>query len=147
MKDYQQSACYKWESYLPEGERIRFKKIQAYVDHVWSDMGLEYPPRVEVMPKHTKRWLGQANRMKLWFPTDGASEKTILHELAHCMTMNVDGVGHQHNKYFVGMYIVLLNKYMMINIFMLWYSAEKHRVEYEKWMTPRVTDEHKVLYG
>lgn len=133
MRDFQQDRVYKWERPLISGAWVEFENIQPIVDYMWSDLGFEHPPRVKLMHKNVTRWAGQANRLNLWFPERGASTRTIIHELAHSLTCNIDGESNLHNEWFVGVYMTLLEKYMDIPAPYLWYTAEKAGVRYEKY--------------
>ena len=151
MKDYQRSKVYKWEAehlYSMDRQIVPFSQIQAIVNWVWEDMGLKFPPIVKVLPKQATTIAGDATRTVVRFQEEGVATRTILHELAHSMTAGIEGKGHQHNEYFVGMYMVLLEKYMKIDMLYLWYTAEKNGVKFEKFMKPRITDEHsKIFYS
>lgn len=140
QRDYQQQRVYDWEATLPKGKKIAYDNIQEYINRVWEDMGLKYPPKVMPMPKQMQKALADANRYHIRFRDYGATEQTILHEMAHSMTMNLDGKGHQHNDVFVGVYMTLLEKYLGLAPFMLWYSAEKCKVDYVKFAKPRIVD-------
>jgi hypothetical protein len=73
--------------------------------------------------KGCKRKLADGCRSKVRFQAEGAHESTILHELAHSLTCNVDDTGDWHGPEFVGTYMALLSRHMGVALFSLWYSA------------------------
>jgi hypothetical protein len=144
--DFQQQRVYRWEDTLPTGKHIPFDQISSYTDRVWSEMGLKYPPKVKPMPKQMRKNLADANRETVRFREEGCVERIILHELAHSMTMRIDGLGHQHNDVFVGVYMKLMEKFLNISPLILWFSAKKFGVEFELNANVRITDDQ-VMYG
>jgi hypothetical protein len=140
MRDYQREKVYDWErQHVKNGKRIGFKDIQKYVNRIWAEMGLKYPPKVDRLPKQAIKREGDATRTKVRFH-ETATEATILHELAHSMTANINGLSHQHNEYFVGLYMVLLEKFLNINMLYLWYTADMCRIKYIKYMEAKIVD-------
>lgn len=131
MRDFQKSRVYKWENQFPEGDWIDFYTAQIVVDYVWKDMGLEYPPKVQSMHKND-RHAGKANRLSVLIPENGCSTKTLLHELAHSLTFDIDGAGNWHGVWFVGVYMKLMEKFLGVPLPLLWYSANAEGVKYEK---------------
>lgn len=93
MRDFQQNKVYTWETQFPSGRIIEFDFIQGYVNYVWEDLGLKYPPKVRPIAKQTRKWAGKANRYSVWLHETGSTEHTILHELAHSLTIDIDGNG------------------------------------------------------
>lgn len=150
MKDHQKNKVYLWENkFIPSGRHISFEEIQAYVNNVWSGMGLSFPPKVKVLPSQ-KHALGDATRLTVRFPKTGATEHIILHELAHAMTADIDGLSHQHNEYFVGMLMTLAEKYLNGNVLFMWVSAEHNGVKYTKFQKPMLHslyDQAAVAHG
>ena len=147
MRDYQRELVYRWENTLPTGKSLPFELIKPYVHKVWHDMGLKYPPLVQPLPKNTTTKLGDANRNVVRFPVNGATEQTILHELAHSMTTHTDGIGHQHNGVFVGVYMTLMEKYLNVPALLMFASAKAHGVNFEPFAKPRITDDHHLYVG
>lgn len=143
MRDYQKSKVYKWEDCLPNGDHISFDKIQEYVNLVWEKMNLQYPPRVEKIRKN--KAIADATRMVVRFQPHGCCQKIILHELAHSMTMNIDGIGHQHNDVFVGMYMILMERFLNMSPTMLYSTATYFKVDFTMNEKPRIMD-HYELY-
>lgn len=137
MRDYQKSTVYKWERQnIKSGAFIGFKNIQDYVNETWDKMGLKYPPIVKPLPNQVRKIGGDATRTVVRFPDTGTFEATILHELAHSMTATIDGPSHQHNEYFVGMVMVLYEKFLGVDPFFMWYTAQKDGIKFEKFMKP-----------
>jgi hypothetical protein len=143
--DYQKSKLYKWEqthvnpvdtAYVP------FDNIQNVVNHIWKEMGLEYPPRVKPMPKQVTKWAGDANRLVIRFPEHGAKTVTIIHELAHSMTADLDGASMQHGPGFVGVYMRLLDKFIPgLNLLVLMHTANEMGVKFNILQTPTILDQ------
>lgn len=145
MRDYQQGKVYGWERNFKEGPWSNFNEIQTIVNYIWNDLSLKYPPQVDKLHNKDKA-LGRANRLKVYFPEKGASLLTILHELAHSLTAKVDDYTHQHNEYFVGMYMTLLNKYLGYEYPVLWYLANKYGVQFQLNVRPLIEDGQSI-YG
>lgn len=144
MHDYQRTNVYKWEDQFDEGKLIPFDQLQAYVNRVWSEMGLLYPPTVTVKPKNATKIRADATRMEIRFNHKGENERIVLHEMAHSMLAHIDGLSHQHNDVFVGMYMTLMEKFMGMPIFLLWASANAVGVDYQKFVKPRITDGNEI---
>lgn len=141
MNDYQVSRVYAWEQrHVPNGDWIPFDKAQAAVNHIWDTFGLQYPPKVKAMAPNVKKWAGAANRHKVLLPARGCNSRVLLHELAHSMTMNLENVGHQHNEYFVGMYIALVERFMNVAGPLLHHTAMISGVKSIVGVTPTITD-------
>jgi hypothetical protein len=133
LKDYQREKLYTWErSNVPQGRWIPFDQLTAYVANVWEAEGREHPPLVEALRKGCKRKLADGCRSKLRFQSEGAHESTVLHEIAHALTCNVDDTGDWHGPHFVGVYIRLLSRHMGQAIFALWYSADRIGLDFVK---------------
>jgi hypothetical protein len=64
-------------------------------------------------------------------PAHGATEKTILHELAHSMTATHDGYIDAHGPKFVGVYMRLLCHHLSVPLPLLIYSASKAGLDYD----------------
>lgn len=140
MRDFQKQVVYNWEKTLKHGNFVDFSRIQEYVNTIWEKEGLNYPPVVKMFPKHTKTREGDATRFELRFHGRGTSELTILHELAHSMTYSVNGETDNHGPVFVGVYMTLLEKYIDIPKFLLWYTAEQKGVKFDKFAKPTIID-------
>lgn len=144
FRDYQKNRVYRWEQDLvPTKDQVHFENAQAIVNHIWSDMGLKFPPIVKPLAKQTRRFAGKANRQYIWLDTVTTTQ-IIIHELAHSMLKTVDGdkefdqhvVGHGPE--FVGMYIHLLNKYMNIQMPIILFTLNKHKVDFKLGQKPTI---------
>jgi hypothetical protein len=141
MRDFQQYRVYDWQfKHVPAGEWIPFERAQEHVNHIWSAMSLSYPPMVSMMAANVTKWAGKANRGGIYLPAKGCNTRTLLHELAHSMTMDIDGLGHQHNEYFVGMFIVLIERFLKVPGPMLHYTAKLEGVNAKMGVQPSITD-------
>lgn len=116
MKDYQVSKVYRWESNLPTGGRVKFEQAQSFVNYIWADMGYMYPPKVMLLDNPNGRIEGKANRTGLWLKPE-VTMQTLLHELAHSFTAELDGYIDFHGPDFVGIYVKLMHKYMNVDLF------------------------------
>lgn len=138
-RDFQRERVYRWQRNFPQGKWLKFEDIPEYVNRVWMLEGLEHPPLVyELHPND--RHGGKGNRMGLWFPKHGACKRTVLHEIAHSMTGNIEGTTDRHGPQFVGVFIKLLDRHMCIPSTALWYKAEVDKVKFDMfakpWMAP-----------
>lgn len=141
-REYQQTKCYKWEHGLTLKNNPSFplEKIQEKVNEIWAAMGLIGPPEVQALPINTK-WLGTGTRMVVKFRKNHPTTlDTILHELAHAMCGSINGAGHKHDEHFVGVYMELMIKFMDIDRFYLWFTADKAKLQYEKFAKPKIMD-------
>jgi len=91
--------------------------IKAVVDYVWSDMGLSHPPVFELRPP-SRAAMACATAGKLLFFGPQTSV-TLLHELAHVMTLTMDEcLGHappleeSHGDVWLACYVHLLDRYI-----------------------------------
>ncbi len=139
MMDYQRGKVYAWEEYLETGKNIPFDDIQKYVNAVWENSGLKYPPLVAKMPKNRTKAIADATRFKIRFHGD-CCERIILHEIAHSMTASVDDKSHQHNDVFVGVYMGLMERFMGLSANMLEQSATMCGVKFNQNKKPRILD-------
>ena len=138
MRDFQKSKVYAWEDkFIPEGQHVPFEQIKLIVDYVWEKESLKYPPLIEKSNKNDKA-LGRGCRSKLFFPENGASTKTILHEIAHALTCDVNDRTNHHGADFVGIYIQLVDKHMNIKggQMFLWHTANISNVQVNKFAKP-----------
>lgn len=141
-RDYQKSKVYAWEwdtFRSKDTSKIPHANAQGLIDYIWTQEGLLYPPRVEVLDKRTTRWAGKANRRNIWLP-EYTTNSVIIHELSHSMTCNVDDVSDGHGKQYVGVYMKMLDKYMKVPMPMLMYTAQKHGVQYDITTKPWCVD-------
>jgi hypothetical protein len=143
-RDYQQSAVYRWEDMVIarlDRSQVKFKDIQPLVNYVWQQEGLLYPPKVVPFHKNMKRLAGTGSRTQLQFP---AAETTptwiILHEIAHSMTSNFEGLSHMHNENYVGVYMKLVAMYLRADLMMLEHTAIQMGVKYNLNAKPSFID-------
>ena len=135
MRDTQKGKVYKWEKEVcPKYDRssVSFDEIPAIVNHVWSEMGLEYPPVVLSMPKQNRKALAKGDRNNVLFDEDSSYPTwIILHELAHSMTISREfQKNERHGPNFVGVYMKLLEKFLNIPMIILMGSANLHGVKF-----------------
>jgi hypothetical protein len=126
-RDRQRSAVYSWETanIAPHDRTIvPFAQIKVIVDHVWKDMGLEYPPLVEPLPKQDKS-SGDASREVVRF-RETTYTWIILHELAHSMTSIADGPSNKHGALFMGIYLRMAARYLGLDHAVLVKSARDY---------------------
>ncbi len=135
MRDYQQSKVYHWQSvilYPMDKSRVDFDQAHDLLYYVWRDEGLEYPPIIVPLAPNEKKASAKANRLKIWWPTNKSLPSfVLLHEVAHSMTTNYEGIGDRHGKDFVGVYMRLLNKHLRIPLPLLFYTAKVAGVEFD----------------
>lgn len=144
-RDYQKSKCYRWEDTHVaklDSSRVAFENIQPVVDHVWSELGLKYPPRVREMSLQKTSALGDATRLTIRFkPNALVPTWVILHELAHSLTATVDDGSDGHGADFVGVYMRLLDKFIPgANLPMLMATANMMKVKFNVMARYAITD-------
>lgn len=119
MVDKQQNKMYKWDREVVDPHDtnlIPFNQIECIVEYIWKSEGLKFPPKVEELPKSRYRSaFADATRLEVRF-REHAYTKTILHELAHSMTSDLDGESNMHGALFMGVYIHLLHRYLGLEI-------------------------------
>ncbi len=130
-RDSQKQRVYDWENNLPQGEHVAFADIPAYVNRVWKEEGLNWPPLVETLAPQDKKHDGTANRGVLSFRKNGVKELTVLHEIAHAMTMTIDDCSDSHGPAYVGVYMKLLANHLCIPLPLLLYTATKWGVKFD----------------
>jgi hypothetical protein len=108
---------YAWEdSVVAPRDRslVPFARLQALVDHVWSEEGRHFPPRIRPLPKQARRTVARATRTTIEAPPELPSW-VLLHEIAHALTGDVDGNGLDHGPDFVGVYVNLLVRHARLD--------------------------------
>ena len=111
--------------------------MQALVDHVWQAEGLRWPPCVKPLPAQARRTVARATRTRIEAPAELPSW-VLLHELAHAMTMDVEGRGVGHGAEFVGVYMALLVRHARLDQAMLMRSLVEAGVAFDPHATPIV---------
>ncbi len=143
--DYQKSRLYSWEQVHVnpvDRQLVPYDNVQNVINHVWSEMGLLYPPRVTPMHKNVTKWAGSANRLVVNIPEHGATTITILHEIAHSMTMDLEGAGFQHGPGFVGVFMRLLDRFVpALNLPVLMFTASQMNVKFNITQQPTILDQ------
>ena len=130
-RDYQKSKVYTWENTLPHKVRyFPIEEIQGYTTRVWHENKLQWPPLVMQLAPQDKN-AGKGSRGCIYFPSYGARELVILHELAHAMTSTYDGYGDAHGPKFLGVYMRLLCNHLDIPLPYLTFTATKAKLDYD----------------
>lgn len=140
MRDYQVERVYRWEQkHITGGPRVKFEHAQAIVDHIWTSEGLKYPPTVQAFETNVRKWAGTANRLEIRLQPI-VTTKTIVHEVAHSMTTNIDHESAMHGPLFVGMYAKLLNKYMGVDLFHILQTCAVEKIDIDITASPIFVD-------
>jgi hypothetical protein len=116
-RDYQRGRVYAWErrEVAPHGASpVPFAAAQGMVDAIWAELGLRYPPKVERLPRQSRRVLAHATRLVLRLPPEVPCW-CVLHELAHAMAATHAGESDLHGPRFMGLYLRLLTRYLRLN--------------------------------
>lgn len=114
--DRQRARVYAWEdSVVAVNDRsvVSFSLAQGMVDAIWVDFGLRYPPKVERLPRQSRRLQADGSRLRLRLPQTFPSW-LLLHELAHALSSAADGTSDGHGPDFVGLYVQLLTRYLRL---------------------------------
>ncbi|MGI4798668.1 MAG: hypothetical protein ACRYF2_24810 [Janthinobacterium lividum] len=112
--DRQRSRVYAWEDIVvtvADTSVIPFSLAQGMVDAIWSELGLRFPPKVERLPRQSRRLQADGSRLRLRLP-DRVPSWLLLHEVAHALSSTADGTSDGHGSAFMGLYIRLLTLYL-----------------------------------
>lgn len=123
--DRQRTRVYAWEDAVvtvADDSLIPFPLAQGMVDAIWSELGLRFPPKVERLPRQSRRLQGDASRLRLRLP-DPIPSWLLLHEVAHALSSTADGGSDGHGPAFMGLYVKLLTLYLRMSATMLIGSA------------------------
>ncbi|WP_237217613.1 SprT-like domain-containing protein [Falsiroseomonas oryziterrae] len=115
--DRQAARLYAWEDAVVaprDRSRVPFARLQALVDHVWAEEGRRWPPRIRPLPKQARRTVARATRTAIECPPELPSW-VLLHEVAHALTADVDGVHAGHGPDFVAAYLRLLERHARLD--------------------------------
>ncbi len=115
-RDFQRSRVYAWENrFIAPRDKsfVSFAAAQGMVNAIWSEMGLEYPPKVEPLPTQAKATVASATRLSIFLP-ERIPSWCLLHEIAHAMTSTMDGQSDGHGASFMGVYVRLLGQYLRL---------------------------------
>lgn len=142
-RDDQRQRVYDWEhSCVKRGQVVSLEQAKTLVDYIWAKEGYEYPPAVRRIPKQNRKWAGKATRTCIWFE-ERVSTQTVIHEIAHALTMDIDGncpTDGAHGPTFMGVYMKLLSEYMDTCLFVLMHTAEKANVKFDVSARPVIAD-------
>jgi len=141
-RDRQRGRLYAWEDRVvaPHGaSQVPFAAAQAMVDAIWADLGLRFPPRVERLPRQSRRLVADANRLRIRLP-DSIASWCVLHEIAHALTTTHEGRSDGHGPRFVGLYVHLLSRYMRLPVASLRASLEEAGIAMDADATPLFID-------
>ncbi len=100
------------------------------VNAIWSEIGLQYPPKVEPLPARAKATVASASRLSIFLPEQTPSW-CLLHEIAHAMTSTMDGHSDGHGALFVGVYVRLISRYLRLDPAELIWSIELEDIQIE----------------
>lgn len=137
-RDYQRQRVYNWEAewIRPRiDDTIPFETAVHVGMHIWNELGLDFPPLFKPLAKQTRNWGGKANRTGVWLP-DVTSTKTVIHEIAHSLSSDVEGFSHQHGPDWVGMYIKLLDRFTSLSLPELLYTLREAKVDFNLGASP-----------
>jgi hypothetical protein len=118
---------------------IPFAAAQGMVHAIWAEMGLQWPPKVEALPKQARRLQGTGSRLVLRLP-DPLPAFLLLHELAHALSSTADGRTDAHGPRFVGLYLGLLTRYLRLPEEELLVSLKEHGVAVDHTAVPGFLD-------
>jgi hypothetical protein len=93
--------------------QILFAAAQGFVDAVWTESGLNFPPKVERLPRQTRVLMADATRLRIRLPPS-LPAWCLLHEIAHAMTSTIEGASDGHGPDFMGVYVELLSRYLRL---------------------------------
>lgn len=144
-RDYQQSKLYRWENTIvgsKDMSQVPYDNIQNIVNYIWEGEGLLYPPTVVPKPKQKTTAFADATRMKIRFDEHRTTPTwIIIHEVAHSMTSNIDGISAKHGPHYLGVYMKLLDKYIPgVSLSVLMYTAKEAGLDFDIMAGPIITD-------
>ncbi len=116
-RDGQRGRVYAWEdrAIAPHDPSVvPFAAAQGFVDAVWAESGLAYPPKVEKLPRATRVLMADASRLRIRLPPR-ISSWCLLHEIAHAMTSTAEGASDGHGPVFMGLYLTLVGRYLRLD--------------------------------
>ena len=115
-RDSQRARVYAWENRVVgphDPSTVAFAQAQGFVDAVWSEAGLAYPPAIEKLPAQARSTMADASRLRIRVPS-ALPAWCLLHEIAHAMTTTMDGASDGHGSRFMGVYVGLLARYLRL---------------------------------
>ncbi len=141
-RDGQRARVYAWENRViapHDPSRVAFARAQGFVDAVWAESGLAWPPRVEALPRRTRVLMADATRLRIRLPPDILAW-CLLHEIAHAMTSTAEGASDGHGPRFMGVYLGLLARYLRLSAPALAASARQDGIAVDLAATPVFLD-------
>lgn len=141
--DRQRARVYAWEDVVvtvADSSVVPFPLAQGMVDAIWSELGLYFPPKVERLPRQSRRLQGDGSRLRLRLP-DVIPSWLLLHEVAHALSSTADGVSDGHGRVFMGLYIKLLTLYLRMPTATLIGSATKAGIAVDAEARPFFADQ------
>ena len=115
-RDGQKTRVYAWEDKVVaaiDRSFVPFPAAQGMVDAIWSELGLQYPPKVERLPRQSRQLKADGSRLRLRLP-ETIPSWLLLHELAHALSSAQDGASDGHGPDFMGLYVQLLHRYLRL---------------------------------
>jgi hypothetical protein len=140
MRDYQRQKVYDWQQTVSDGGKVSLENAQDIINYIWKNEKLEYPPHVEPIDHRTTKWAGKADRMTIYLQPV-VTMRTILHEIAHSMTTDIEDNSARHGPWFVGVYSKLIEKYLKVPMPLMLYQMKEHGVECNVMAYPIFLDE------
>jgi hypothetical protein len=141
-RDGQRSKVYAWEERFVapyDPTTIVLAQAQGMVDAIWTEMGLRFPPKVEPLPRQARTTMADANRLTIRL-ADTCPSWWLLHEIAHAMSSSHDGRSDGHGAKFMGLYILLLTRYLRLPADALLTSAHAAGVDIDHQAVPVFLD-------
>lgn len=142
MRDSQRGKVYSWEKKViaptGNGSKISIDIARGMVNAIWREMGLRHPPIVDHLPKQS-RFQGSANRACISLQ-EYVESWVVLHEIAHSMTSTHDHLSAHHGPIFVGVYIILLEKYLRLDRCFLLDSLQQNGIRIDENARPVFLD-------
>lgn len=131
-RDFQASRVYAWEDRAIGGicsERLTFVQGVQFIEHVWSSLGLLYPP-VATRSRSMNHFL-TGERIEITF-RDNDLKWMLVHEIAHALTSNLDmSICDKHGAQFVGVYVGLARRFLGIDVRYLTDSLDEAGIRYD----------------
>jgi len=132
-RDFQRSRVYAWENRVVaprDSSFVSFPVAQSMVNAIWSDMGLNYPPKVEPLPLQATATIASGGRLSIFLP-ERTPSWCLLHEIAHAMTSTMNGESDGHGDIFMGVYVRLLARYLRLDPAELVRSVRSNNIQIE----------------
>jgi hypothetical protein len=142
VRDRQRGRLYHWEDRVVaphDHTTVPRAAAQGMVNAIWSELGLRYPPKVEALPRQSRRTVADASRLRIRLHEQTPSW-CLLHEIAHALTSTHDGGSDQHGPQFVGIYVQLLERYMGLRAADLLPSLEVAGIAVDETARPAFVD-------